>query len=57
MGYMNLGYSLPAIMAPALAIILSSDALPTDILRIMLGVSACLALLAILSATQIRSVK
>lgn len=57
MGYMNLGYSLPAIMAPALAIILSSDALPIDILRIMLGVSACLALLAILSATQIRSVK
>ena len=57
MGYMNLGYSLPAIMAPALAIFLSSDALPADILRIMLGVSAGLALLAIISAMQIRSVK
>lgn len=57
MGYMNLGYSLPAIIAPALAIFLSSDALPADILRMMLGVSAGLALLAIISAMQIRSVR
>lgn len=57
MGYMNLGYTLPAIMAPALAIILSSEALPADILRIMLVVAACLAMLAIISVMQISSVR
>ena len=57
MGYMNLTNTLPTIITPALALILSSNSLPNQVIINLLTLSASLAVLAIFAISRIKSVK
>jgi len=57
MGYMNLTNTLPAILTPALAIILSSNGLPEEVLRILIILSAVFSLMAILAVSRIKTIR